>query len=358
MRDNVGASLLQAAVAGAALSWVLVLVIRKLALRRGVLDIPNERSSHVRPTPRLGGVGILAAILISVIGFARGSGLPARELAVVLGLGTAVSLVSLLDDFRGLSAVTRLLVHLTIAALAVASFGPLDVRLPVVAPGLAHSLIVDGVSVLWIAGFINAFNFMDGTDGIAAAQAFVAALGWGLAGWWLHEPVLALLAVAIAASSAGFLLHNWSPATIFMGDAGSALLGFLLATLPLLADSPWPLLTAALPVWPFGFDTALTLVLRARRRENLLAAHKSHLYQRLTQTGWTHSRIAILYSALALGGVLVGVPMVTGSLATPIPAWGVLVMGPVLLWRLVSWQEARHGHATLGMMPARRSHDA
>lgn len=353
-----GAWIITVSVGAFGLSWALVLVIRKLALRRGMLDIPNERSSHVRPTPRLGGVGILGAIVIPVVAVASGYGLPARELAVVLGLGTAVSLVSLLDDFRGLAPLTRLLVHLTAAVLAVAWLGPLDVEIPGVGPGVGHRIVAQGLTVLWIAGFINAFNFMDGTDGIAAAQACVAAMGWGIAGWWLEAPALALLGAAIAASSAGFLLHNWSPATIFMGDAGSALLGFLLATLPLLVDSPRPLLTASLPVWPFVFDTALTLVLRARRRENLLAAHKSHLYQRLSQIGWPHWTLAVLYAALAFAGVAVAMPMVTGSLTTPIPALAVLAIGPVLLWMLVAWQEARHESATLGMMPARRSHDA
>lgn len=333
-------------------SWVLVGTIRTLALRRGVLDIPNARSSHVRPTPRLGGVGIVAAVVVPVVAVAAGAGLLTREIVVVLALATTVSLVSLLDDLRGLPAVTRLLVHLATAALAVAYLGPLDVVVPGVTGGVARSAVAHGLTVVWIAGFINAFNFMDGTDGIAAGQAIVAATGWGIAGWWLNEPGLALLGAAVAAASAGFLPHNWSPATIFMGDVGSAFLGFLLATLPLLVDSPRPLLTAWLPVWPFVFDTTITLARRAHRGENLLAAHRSHLYQRLTQSGWPHGRAAILYSALALAGVIVAVPMSTGVLSTPLPALTLLAAGSALLWMLVRWQEARRPTQTVGVMPS------
>lgn len=340
------------------LSWVLVGTIRTLALRRGVLDIPNARSSHVRPTPRLGGMGIVAAVVVPGVTVAAAAGLLTRELVVVLVLATAVSLVSLLDDLRGLPAVARLFVHLVTAVLAVSWLGPLDVVMPGVnADSVAGSALAHVVTVVWIAGFVNAFNFMDGTDGIAAGQALVAAAGWGLAGWWLNEPALVLVGAAVAAAAAGFLPHNWSPATIFMGDVGSAFLGFVLATLPLLANSPRPLLTALLPVWPFVFDTAITLARRARRRENLLSAHRSHLYQRLTQSGWPHARAAILYSSLALAGVGVSVPMATGVLRTPLPALTLLVAGSALLWILVAWQE-RHPKATLGAVSAGRSDHA
>ena len=112
------------------------------------------------------------------------------------------------------------------------------------------------------------------------------------------------------------------------------------------------MLTAWLPVWPFVFDTTITLARRAHRGENLLAAHRSHLYQRLTQSGWPHGRAAILYSALALAGVIVAVPMSTGVLSTPLPALTLLAAGSALLWMLVRWQEARRPTQTVGVMPS------
>jgi UDP-N-acetylmuramyl pentapeptide phosphotransferase/UDP-N-acetylglucosamine-1-phosphate transferase len=331
-----------------ALSWLLVLLVRTQALRKGLLDLPNERSSHVRPTPRLGGLGILAAILGIVVAAAAASSSMSRELAVVLGLATAVSLVSLLDDLRGLPPLGRLLVHVTTAVIAVAWLGPLDITFPGITGAVAIA-VGASLTVVWIAGFINAFNFMDGTDGIAAIQALIAAAAWGAAGWWLNDPPMTMLAIAIAAAAAGFLLHNWPPATIFMGDVGSALLGFLLAALPLLADAPRSLLAAVLPVWPFVFDTTITLVRRALRGENLLAAHRSHLYQRLTQCGWPHGRTAILYAGLALAGALVAVPMISGALQSTLPGLTLLVLGPALLWMLVASQEARRRDAALAL---------
>lgn len=340
-----------------ALSFVLVLLVRTLALRRGLLDLPNPRSSHVQPTPRLGGIGMLAAIVVASGGVAAATGWLTREIVAVLALATGVSLVSLVDDLRGLPPLGRLLVHLATAALAVAWLGPLDTAPPSVDSGVAAG-VASVLTVLWVAGFINAFNFMDGTDGIAATQALIAAATWGVAGWWLGEPTLTILAVAIGAAAAGFLLHNRPPATIFMGDVGSALLGFLLSTLPLLGAGPQSWLMAVLPVWPFVFDTTFTLLRRARRGENLLTAHRSHLYQRLTQCGWPHGRTAILYGVLALTGSLVALSMASGWLQAPLPGLTLLGLGPALLWILVVSQEARHREAALEALPAVRSDDA
>jgi UDP-N-acetylmuramyl pentapeptide phosphotransferase/UDP-N-acetylglucosamine-1-phosphate transferase len=346
-----------AGVAAFLLSWVAVLLVRTLALRRGLLDLPNERSSHVRPTPRLGGVGVLVAIVVADAGMSGAAGVTSREAVFVLVLATSVSLVSLLDDFRGLPPLVRLVVHLTTAALAVAWLGALELGGLQFGPPAAAGIAARGLTVLWIAGFINAFNFMDGTDGIAATQALIAASAWGVAGWWLGNEPLTLLAVAVAAASAGFLVHNWPPATIFMGDVGSALLGLLLATLPLLAGDQH-LLTAVLPVWPFVFDTTFTLLRRAHRRENVLAAHRSHLYQRLTRCGWSHGRTALLYSLLALAGAFVAVPMAVGRLNSVGPALSVLAVGSVMLWMLVVSQEARYRGSARGAIPAGRSDDA
>ncbi|HVG84833.1 MAG TPA: glycosyltransferase family 4 protein [Vicinamibacterales bacterium] len=339
------------------LSWALVLLVRSLALRRGLLDLPNERSSHVLPTPRLGGIGILVAIVVAGSGMAWAAGMLSRDAVIVLVLSAGVSLVSLQDDLRGLSPLGRLIVHLAAAFVTVAALGALDI-VPGVEAGTAATLAAQGLTILWIAGFINAFNFMDGTDGIAAAQALIAGSVWAVTGWSLDDAPLMVVAIAVAAASAGFLVHNRPPATIFMGDVGSALLGFLLSTLPLLAVGRQSLLTAVLPVWPFVFDTTFTLLRRARRRENLLAAHRSHLYQRLTRCGWSHGRTAILYSVLALAGASVTVPMAVGRLHSVLPALIVLVVGPALLWMLVVSQEARHAGSAFEGMPARRSDDA
>lgn len=333
-----------AAVAGAALLLALIVVraVRQAALRRGVLDVPNDRSSHRAPTPRLGGIGILVAVLLPTVAAGGSLGQHGGAVAVVLLLATAVSLVGLVDDLRGLPPLVRLCVHVTTAVIAATTVGAVTPCALGLAAGPVTGAAAAALTVLWVAGFVNAFNFMDGVDGIAASQALVAAAAWAVVGWWLREPSMVVLAVAVAAASAGFLVYNWSPATIFMGDAGSALLGFLLAVTPLLGGWSVPVLAVVLPVWPFVFDTAFTLLRRLRRGENLLQAHRSHLYQRLAQSGWTHRHVAGLYAALAAAGALAAVPMATGRLASPLPGLAVVAAGSLLLWRLVVAFERRH----------------
>jgi UDP-N-acetylmuramyl pentapeptide phosphotransferase/UDP-N-acetylglucosamine-1-phosphate transferase len=317
-----------------AIAAALVWWVRAHALQRGLLDMPNARSSHVQPTPRLGGIGMLAAIVCAAAGTSLAYGVLSRELGIVLGVSAVISIVSLLDDVRGLSPVGRLVVHVSAAIVAVATLGSLD------AGGLG-TVLGSVITVLWITGFINAFNFMDGTDGIAAAQAIAAGVAWAAIGWMLPAPALAIVAMAVVAAAAAFLVYNWPPASIFMGDVGSGLLGCLLALFPLIARTPFALIVAVLPVWPFVFDTTLTLLRRAGRGENLLAAHRSHLYQRLTQCGWPHARTAILYAGLALAGAAVAVPMATGRLRSPFPALATIGIGSLALWWLVVVQEAR-----------------
>jgi UDP-N-acetylmuramyl pentapeptide phosphotransferase/UDP-N-acetylglucosamine-1-phosphate transferase len=329
----------------AGLSWLIVGLVRDAAGRRGLLDMPNARSSHALPTPRLGGLGIVAAVAVSIGAAQALFVLDSRAAVILVGLGAAVALVSLVDDLRGLPALVRLAVHLAAGAAAVASLGPLDVigDLGVTDPGVARR--IDSVlTVLWIAGFMNAFNFMDGIDGIAGGQALVAGAATAAIGWLLGVPSAALLGLTLAGACLGFLPHNWSPATIFMGDVGSAFLGFLIATAPMVAPAtagpPVGLLAFALVVWPFLFDTMLTFVRRAVRGENVMAAHKTHLYQRLTQAGWSHGRVAALYAGLAgVAAVLVVLPPAQGR--PNLPAVAFVAVAASALWLLVV-QAERH----------------
>jgi UDP-N-acetylmuramyl pentapeptide phosphotransferase/UDP-N-acetylglucosamine-1-phosphate transferase len=163
------------------------------------------------------------------------------------------------------------------------------------------------VGLVWIVGLCNAYNFMDGIDGIAAAQAIVAGAGWAWLGWRGGDAMTALAGALIAGASLGFLFFNWPPAKVFMGDAGAAFLGFTFAALTVLAltQSLERAAAGALFVWPFLFDTTFTLVRRLVRGENVLRAHRSHLYQRLVARGWSHARVTMLYAALAALGVAI-----------------------------------------------------
>ena len=328
-----------------AATWSGTARFRVWAEKRQIVDMPNERSSHTRPTPRGGGlvivsVTLLCGFLLAVVSLPGGSWITCVP---YLGGSLLVAIVSWLDDVRTLPSWLRLGAHLLAACIAVAGLGYWkEVSLP-----LVGTVSLGGwgavVTVFWIVGLTNAYNFMDGTDGIAGAQAVVASLGWAVLGWIGGIPMVGGLGLALAGSSLGFLIHNWPPARIFMGDVGSAFLGYTLAVFPVMygffdeaGSGIWAV--ALLLVWPFVFDTLFTFARRLRKGENVFAAHRSHLYQRMTTAHSGHARVALLYSGLALiGGLLAQVwstrvahGAVTVTLALPLLClglWAAAVIG-------------------------------
>lgn len=278
--------------AAAAASALLVEAVRRWCIARGLYDPVTPRSSHTRPVPRLGGVAI---VFVSLAGLLYAG----TRLAPLAAAFLLMAVVGLRDDLKPVPAKFRLLLQIAAAAIVVAGCGyfrsvgelPLGWLGPV-------------ATGIWIVGMMNAFNFMDGIDGIAGGQALVAAIGWAVIALRLGDTTLFLLVGWIGAAVLGFLVHNWWPARIFMGDSASAPLGLLFASLPLLTPAPDALLVpAALLVWPFLLDTFFTFVRRALRRENVLEAHRSHLYQRMVIAGYSHASVALLYIALAATGV-------------------------------------------------------
>jgi UDP-N-acetylmuramyl pentapeptide phosphotransferase/UDP-N-acetylglucosamine-1-phosphate transferase len=328
----------------AAVAWAVARAVCSWAEHRRILDVPNERSSHSRPTPRLGGLGLIGGVAAGVLVPIGATAIDPARYVLVLAIAVGLAAVSLLDDLRGLSARLRLVVH---AIAGAATIWGLDVVARVQAAGLdaAAAWAFAVVAAVWIVAFVNAFNFMDGIDGIAAGQALVAGLGWLAVGATLNDPVVVRLAAAIAGAAAGFLILNWSPARLFMGDVGSAFFGYLLAAMPLVHGSAVELAPAApVLVWPFLFDTAFTLLRRASRGEPLLEAHRSHLYQRLTSRGQagalSHAQVAAAYMALAAAGVPTAWALATGRWTSG--AAGVLLAAVLAftLWRIVAAREA------------------
>ena len=257
----------------------------------------------------------------------------ARRLLLVVVIGALVSVVSLVDDVWALNAPVRLLVHLAAAAAVVFGIG----SVATIDAGALGSATLPGVvapwlTVLWVAWFINAFNFMDGSDGIAGVQAAIAALSWMLFGWIGGSATLLWCGALLLGSTAGFLVHNWSPARIFMGDAGSALLGFLLATVPWVIGTDRLWLPTVLVLWPFLFDTLFTLGRRAARGERLWEAHRSHLYQRLIVGGWSHRAVALLYAGLASLGLLGGWVLMTAQPWLAVSTAVLMAMAACALW--------------------------
>ena len=288
------------------LSYYFVFALRRWTERGKIFDIPNERSSHTRPVPRGGGIAIVLLTLIGLFVYAWLN--PEWTIfsisAYVFG-AFLISAVSWLDDLRSLGVKLRLSAHSLGAIIAISGIGYWHtINFPFL--GQIHlGWIGLPVTFLWIVGLTNAYNFMDGIDGIAGGQAVVAGIGWGVLGWLSNQPTIGILGFLLAGSSLGFLGHNWPPARIFMGDVGSAFLGYTLAVLPVIEaqNDSHLALPGALFVWPFLFDTVFTFSRRLRNRENVFEAHRSHLYQRLVVIGYSHRVVSILFVGLALIGV-------------------------------------------------------
>lgn len=277
-------------------SWFGVALVRRYARKR-LLDVPNDRSSHSQPTPRGGGLALTVAHLLAVV-VANWLGLLDLNLAATLiGGGFAVAVVGFLDDHGHVPAALRLICHLVAFAWAVWWLGglpPVDFGWGPVDLGWAGTALL----LLYLAWFLNLFNFMDGIDGIAGAQALCMSLTGVVlayqAGGGEHA---ALPIVLLAAATLGFLAWNWPPARIFMGDVGSGYLGFALGVLAL-----WTVVEGWLTPWvwlilggAFLADATVTLVRRARARVNLVEAHRSHAYQRLSRHWRGHRPVTLAF---------------------------------------------------------------
>ncbi|MCC7483965.1 MAG: glycosyltransferase family 4 protein [Burkholderiales bacterium] len=249
------------------------------------LDHPNRRSLHGAPIPRTGGVGLFGGALLALV-------VAAPALPAVLWIAVALLFaVSLANDIREVPPLARLAVHLAAAAAYAAH----------VLAG--HGLATQAVVTLAAAWMANLYNFMDGSDGLAGGMAAIGFSFYGAAAAAAGSPGLALAGFSIAAAAAAFLVFNFHPARIFMGDAGSVPLGFLAAALGALGwvRGDWTWWFPALVFSPFIADASVTLARRLLAGEKVWRAHRDHYYQRLVQLGWGHRRTALAAYVLMAG---------------------------------------------------------
>ena len=295
----------------------LILTLNKHGM---IQDIPNDRSLHTEPIPRVGGVAIMAGILsgwILLIHFwAWWIVLP------VLGLFA----LSLVDDVRGLPVKVRLLGHFVAAMIVLAGAGVQWIWL---LPAL-----------LFIVWMTNLFNFMDKSDGLAGGMALFGFSFYGIAGLTHGNEAFAMMNFTIGAAGLGFLYHNFYPARVLMGDAGSIPLGFLAAAFGVWGwqQGYWPFWFPILVFSPFVIDATVTLLKRVRHRENLLQAHRDHYYQRLIQMGWGHRNTAVieyLLMLLAGGSALWGIGLDAQGQGNLLACWGAVYLG------LAAWVDRR-----------------
>jgi Fuc2NAc and GlcNAc transferase len=278
----------------ALLSALLTGAVRRFLLTRNQLAIPNERSSHAVPTPQGGGIAIVAASAIAVATLAALRTVPHDVLIALVGGSLVVAVVGFADDRYDVSAKVRFAVHCAAALWALIWLGGLP-SLPV-GEG-SYSLGIAGyfVGVLGIVWSLNLFNFMDGIDGIAASEAVFVALAGAFLSMYLDvSGSVSAIALILGGACAGFLIWNWPPAKIFMGDVGSGYIGYLIALMALVAarDNHVAWLVWLVLGGVFFVDATTTLVRRFVGRERLFEAHRSHAYQRLA-IRWGHRAVTV-----------------------------------------------------------------
>lgn len=279
-------------------SWVTTKALIPLLLRRGLIDVPNGRSSHQTPTPRGGGIGIIAGISAGLF-TAWLLEIPLISFELMIGAGI-IAVVGFVDDrMGGLRASLRFLLQIIAAVAVVYRSGGLT-SLPLPEPfNVSLGFLAVPMALLWILAVTNIYNFLDGIDGFAAIQGAVV----GLAIAFLGDGVLTSIGLVVAGACAGFALHNWHPAKVFMGDVGSATLGFLLAALPFqLAPASRGTVVMALAIflWFFLSDGVFTIARRLIYGEKIWTPHRTHLYQRLVRTGLRHDQVVLKVIAAAL----------------------------------------------------------
>lgn len=305
----------------AAITTLLILWMLK-GRARLPLDIPNERSLHARPVPRSGGLAIMAGVFA---GFA----ILQTPLVIVLPLALLVA-VSHLDDLYGLPIAVRFGAQL--AAAAWFAFGALPAApLPL--------LLVIVVGILWVT---NLYNFMDGSDGLAGGMTLLGFAFLGAGAWMSRDDALLIECAIVAAAAAAFLLFNFPPARIFMGDAGSVPVGFLAVALSLAGwrDGDFPFWFPAVVFAPFIADATLTLLKRMLAGERFWRAHNTHYYQRFIRLGRSHRALALVEYLLML------VCGAAGLWALPRPAYVqsaavaalLFAFGALALWLDAAWR--------------------
>lgn len=308
---------------------LLVIFLKSGSARYLAMDEPNQRSLHSIPVPRVGGIAIVIAVLVAW------SQLPEVSHLLIV-LTAALAGISYIDDRNGLSVTLRLVLHVAAAWLIVDS--GLD----------ANSAWLTAALIACIVWMTNAYNFMDGADGLAGGMAIFGFIAYGVAAAAAHLELLAAMSFILAAAAAGFLVFNFPPAKVFMGDAGSISMGFLAAVLGLSGweSGAWPAWFPLLVFSPFLVDASVTLLRRVLRRERFWEAHRDHYYQRLIRMGWSHRRTALaeyLVMAGVAGSAVAALGFGAQGQALILAGW-TLAFAAMMLAIDIRWRRFAHAH--------------
>jgi len=293
---------------GLALFVVSYVLTRVMIARVRILDAPNERSSHSVPTPRSGGIAILLTFFMGLVLIKLVGSAPALDqdfFWVFVGAALLIAGVSVVDDLAGLGFKAKLVTQV-VAALIVMGFGVVVDRLALPGVGLVDlGLWGYPLTLIWIVGLTNAFNFMDGIDGLSGGTVVVAGGFFAAITFFGGSTFVYLVSGVLVWSCLGFLLLNWQPAKIFMGDSGSQFLGFVLAVLAVIAGkfdaSHTSYMVMVLLFFHYIWDTAYTFICRLKKGAKVTEAHREHLYQLMNRLGLSHAQVTMCY--VVIGGV-------------------------------------------------------
>jgi Fuc2NAc and GlcNAc transferase len=326
-------------------AWVLTGVVRRHAIRNAMIDIPNSRSSHAIPIARGGGLAIVLVYLAALLLLRLAGMLDTATVAALGGGGMLIATVGYLDDRKALPASVRFAVHVAVGAVWVIAFlgGFADAWLR--SFGLHGVLVGSALAIFAIAWMTNLFNFMDGIDGIAASEAIFIACAGAFIGWQHGAEIgLTLAMLALAGATAGFLIWNWPPAKIFMGDVGSGFLGFTLAALGIAASARGriPIEVCVILGGVFLVDASFTLLRRMLRGDRWYEAHRAHAYQRLARRWNAHLPVT---AAVIVVDVIWLLPWAWAAAAhrDQAPLFTALALAPLIVAALVCGAGRREG---------------
>lgn len=280
---------------------LVVGVLRSVSIRQNWVDAPTTRSSHESPVPNIGGVAMMGVILLVVCVLVAINLMAIEEAVFWIFIAGGLGITGFIDDIKDLNHLIRLAIHISVALAVTALVGGIN------SLNLGFTRIEFGVwaylpGLIWVVGFVNMYNFMDGINGLAGAQAVIAGVVFAL--WFYHYGLFAdaWLFIGVAAAAAGFLYWNITPARVFMGDSGSTMLGglFAAASLKLHNQCEISIVFPALIFAWFLVDTSITFLKRLVRGENVWQAHRQHFYQQLASEPSRHSRVTGMISLITL----------------------------------------------------------
>lgn len=309
------------------ISVLVIIFILHSKFGSAVQDVPNDRSLHSKPVPRTGGIALMAGVLSSWM-------MLWSSLVWWIVVPTVLLFaVSFMDDLRNLSVKKRLLAHMVAATFLVIGANVFD----------QQGFLVGFILLLAVVWMINLYNFMDGSDGLAGGMALFGFANYGIAALLAQDVGFAMMNLAISTAAMGFLVFNFSPAKIFMGDAGSIPLGFLVAAMGLWGwqRGDWSLLFPVLVFLPFIADATVTLAKRSLRGMKITEAHRDHYYQRAIQSGMSHRRVAYFeYALMAAIGMSAQVGSHQGMLQLFLFLWCVFCLA-AMAWLEMKWRKEK-----------------